>query len=70
MNTSDHPVRVDITFHEDSGTYTLSNGSNYLTHGSTAGNKYYCSTSQDSALIEFQLYQETQVLPTVVGDQQ
>ena len=68
VNTSDHPVRVDITFHEDSGTYTLSNGSNYLTHGSTAGNKYYCSTSQDSALIEFQLYQETQVLPTVVGE--
>lgn len=68
VNTSDQPVRVDITFHEDSGTYTLSNGSNYLTHGSTAGNKYYCSTSQDSALIEFQLYQETQVLPTVVGE--
>ena len=68
MNTSDQPVRVDITFHEESGTYTLSNGSNYLTHGSTAGNKYYCSTSQDSALIEFQLYQETQVLPTVVGE--
>ena len=68
VNTSDQPVRVDITFHEDSGTYTLSNGSNYLTHGSTAGNKYYCSTSQDTALIEFQLYQENEVLPTVVGE--
>ena len=68
VNTSDQPVRVDITFHEDSGTYTLSNGSNYLTHGSTAGNKYYCSTSQDAALIEFQLYQENEVLPTVVGE--
>ena len=68
VNTSDQPVRVDITFHEDTGSYSLSSGSNYLTHGSTAGNKYYCSTSQDSALIEFQLYQETQVLPTVVGE--
>lgn len=68
VNTSDQPVRVDITFHEDSGTYSLSNGSNYLTHGSTAGNKYYCSTSQDSALIKFRLYQETEVLPTVVGE--
>ena len=68
VNTSDQPVRVDITFHEDTGSYSLSNGSNYLTHGSTAGNKYYCSTSQDSSLIEFQLYQETQVLPTVVGE--
>ena len=68
VETSDQPVRVDITFLEDSGTYTLSNGSNYLTHGSTAGNKYYCSTSQDAALIEFQLYQENEVLPTVVGE--
>lgn len=68
VETSDQPVRVDITFHEDSGTYSLSNGSNYLTHGSTAGNKYYCSTSQDAALIEFQLYQENEVLPTVVGE--
>ena len=68
VNTSDQPVRVDITFHEDSGTYTLSNGSNYLTHGSTAGNKYYCSTSQDTALTQFQLYLETEVAPTVVGE--
>lgn len=68
VNTSDQPVRVDITFHEDTGSYSLSNGSNYLTHGSTAGNKYYCSTSQDAALIEFQLYQENEVLPTVVGE--
>lgn len=68
VNTSDQPVRVDITFHEDTGSYSLSSGSNYLTHGSTAGNKYYCSTSQDAALIEFQLYQENEVLPTVVGE--
>ena len=68
VNTSDQPVRVDITFHEESGTYTLSNGSNYLTHGSTAGNKYYCSTSPDTALTQFQLYLETEVAPTVVGE--
>lgn len=68
VNTSDQPVRVDITFHEDTGSYSLSNGSNYLTHGSTAGNKYYCSTSQDTALTQFQLYLETEVAPTVVGE--
>lgn len=68
VKTSDQPVRVDITFHEDTGTYSLSNGSNYLTHGSTAGNKYYCSTSQDTALTQFQLYLETEVAPTVVGE--
>lgn len=68
VNTSDQPVRVDITFHEDTGSYSLSSGSNYLTHGSTAGNKYYCSTSQDTALTQFQLYLETEVAPTVVGE--
>lgn len=68
VNTSDQPVRVDITFHEDTGSYSLSNGSNYLTHGSTAGNKYYCSTSQDTALTQFQLYLETEVAPTVAGE--
>jgi len=68
VKTSDQPVRVDITFHQDTGTYSLSHGSNYLTHGSTAGNKYYCSTSQDDSLIQFQLYQKTEVLPTVAGD--
>ncbi len=66
VKTSEQPVRVDITFHQDSGTYSLSNGSNYLTHGSTAGNKYYCSTSTDATLIQFQLYEKTEVLPTVV----
>ena len=66
VKTSEQPVRVDITFHQDSGTYSLSNGSNYLTHGSTAGNKYYCSTSTDATLIQFQLYKKTEVLPTVV----
>lgn len=66
VNTSDQPVRVDITFHQDSGTYSLSNGDNYLTHGSTAGNKYYCSTSTDAALTQFQLYQTTTVTPTLV----
>ena len=68
VKTSEQPVRVDITFHQDSGTYSLSNGSNYLTHGSTAGNRYYCSTSQATALTQFQLYLETEVAPTVVGE--
>lgn len=68
VKTSDQPVRVDITFHEDTGTYSLSNSSNYLTHGSTAGNKYYCSTSQDEALTQFQLYLETEIPPTLVGE--
>lgn len=68
VKTSDQPVRVDITFHQDTGTYSLSHGSNYLSHGSTAGNKYYCSTSQDDALTQFQLYQKTEVLPTVTGE--
>ena len=68
VNTSDQPVRVDITFHADTGSYSLSSGNNYLTHGSTAGNKYYCSTSQDAALTRFQLYLKTEVAPTVVGE--
>lgn len=68
LNTSDQPVRVDITFHADSGTYSLSNGKNYLTHGRARGGKYFCTTNQSESLTYFQLYQETGVTPTVVGE--